>query len=307
MYVHELPMIAFTVLAQMSVGAFVVVCAVRLLARVKGGHDRAAIDRLTHPGVYAALAGLGLGMFASIFHMNDIGNVLNVFRHVGSSWLSREIVMGVVFGGLLFLYAASAWFDRGGVLARRILAVVTALAGLGLVWSMSMIYYTLPVVPAWHTWRTPAFFLTTTFLLGSLAAATAFAAPALLRRVRGAAPEGTSTPLLRSALTGTSLTAIAFLGVESVLIPLHLTALADGGPAAAASAGVFSGAWFIARLLLVFAGAGVLAALLYRHSARRAGCPRRAATLTTAAFTLVLVGELIGRSQFYESMTRIGM
>ncbi len=45
-----------------------------------------------------------LGLIASMFHMNDVMHVFNVFRHVGSSWLSREIVFGIGFAALGFLF-----------------------------------------------------------------------------------------------------------------------------------------------------------------------------------------------------------
>jgi anaerobic dimethyl sulfoxide reductase subunit C (anchor subunit) len=64
--------------------------------------------------------------------------------------------------------------------------------------------------------------------------------------------------------------------------------------------------WFISRLVLVFLGAGLLAVFLFRYASARAN-PRVLAGLVTTAFALVLAAELIGRSQFYASMIRIGI
>ena len=173
MNTHELPMIIFTVLGQMSVGAFVVLGVVQVFAARRFG--AAAVDKVTDPALYAIGPALVLGLGASMLHMNDVMNTLNVFRHLGSSWLSREIVCGVVFAGLGFVFAA-----------------------------------------------------------------------------------------------------------------------------------VFTGGWFIARLVLVFAGAGLVAVNLFRYATTRAN-PRTLAVLAGSAFLLVLAGELIGRSLFYDSMLRIGM
>ena len=309
MNTRELPMIIFTVLGQMSVGAFVVLGIVQVFASRRHGKD--AVDKVTDPALYAIGPILVLGLAASTFHMHDATNVLNVVRHLDSSWLSREIVFGVGFAGLGFLFASAQWFRWGSTRLRQALAAFIALVGLGLVYSMSMIYYSLPTVLAWHTWATPVQFFTTTFLLGALAVGAALAVTVMWRS-RGAIKPGhelddnRAGELLTTCLKGIGLSAIMLLGVEFIVIPLHISNLAAAGGVAAESAGVFSGVWFISRLVLVFLGAGLLAVFLVRYATARAK-PRTLAGLVTTAFALVLVGELIGRSQFYASMIRIGL
>ncbi|MFD1507404.1 hypothetical protein FE374_13585 [Georgenia yuyongxinii] len=310
MNTHELPMMIFTIAAQMCVGAFVVLGVIQVVAARRYGKD--AIDKITDPTLYAIGPVMVLGLIASMFHMNDVTNTLNVIRHVDSSWLSREIVFGTGFAALGFAFAAAQWFKWGTTRLRQALALVTAAVGLGLVWSMSMIYYTLTTVPAWNTWATPAQFFTTTFLLGALAVGTALMSTLMWRR-RQAAKTGTeyttdehARTMLATTLRSLGITAIALLGVEFLIVPLHIANLSATGGAAAQSATVFTGAWFIARLVLVFAGAGLLTVFLIRYATTRAN-PRTLAILTTTAFVLVLAGEFIARSQFYESMTRIGM
>ena len=310
MNTHELPMIIFTVLAQMSVGAFVVLGVVQVFASRRYGRE--AVDRVTDPALYAIGPTLVLGLIASMFHMNDVMNTLNVIRHVETSWLSREIIAGTTFAGLGFLFALAQWFRWGSTRLRQALAAVTAVVGLLLVLSMSMIYYSLVTVPAWHTWATPAQFFTTTFLLGSLAVGAAFMGTVLWRRraaARAGRAEEVDAPtrqLLSSSLKGVGVAAVAFLGVEFLIIPLHLTGLATAGGVAAESAAAFSGGWFVARLVLVFLGAGLLSVFLVRRASPTARAVPLA-VLAVTALVLVLGGELIGRSLFYDSMTRIGM
>lgn len=314
MNTHELPMIVFTVLGQMSVGAFVVLGIVQVFAARRYG--AAAVDKVTDPALYAIGPALVLGLGASMLHMNDVLNTLNVVRHLSSSWLSREIVFGVAFAGLGFAFALAQYFKWGTPVLRRVLAALTAVVGLGLVTAMSMIYYTLSTVPAWHTWATPVQFFTTTFLLGTVAVGAALTGAVMWRQHRpgtadavDAAGAGAKVPtgdLLAGCLKGIGVAAVALLGVEFLIIPLSIATLTATGGAAAESAAVFTGAWFIARLVLVFAGAGLLAAFLFRYASTRAN-PSTLAILTTTAFVLVLAGELIGRSLFYDSMIRIGM
>ncbi|QTE29493.1 dimethyl sulfoxide reductase anchor subunit family protein [Pengzhenrongella sicca] len=314
MNTEELPMIIFTVLAQMSVGAFVVLGVVQVVAARRFG--AAAVDKVTDPALYAIGPALVAGLAASMLHMNDVTNTLNVVRHLGTSWLSAEIVCGIAFAGLGFVFAAAQWFKWATPTWRRVLAAVTALVGIALVASMSMIYYTLVTVPAWHTWATPVQFFTTTFLLGTLAVGAALTGTVMWRTrhrttadAHDAASAGATVPttdLLASCLRGLGIAAVVLLGVEFLIIPLSITTLTATGGVAAESATVFTGAWFIARLTLVFAGAGLLAAFVLRYATTRTN-PRTLAILTATAFVLVLASELIGRSLFYDSMTRIGM
>lgn len=179
MNLHELPMIIFTVLAQMSVGAFLILGVVQLWLSAKT--DQKTVDRLTVPILYVIGPTLVLGLIASMFHMNDVSNVLNVFRHVGSSWLSREIVFGILFAGCGFLFALMQWFRIGSTTIRQIIGVITALLGIALIISMAMIYMSLDVVPAWDTPIVVLHFFGTAIMLGALAVAAAQLATSMIR------------------------------------------------------------------------------------------------------------------------------
>ncbi|MGO1383430.1 MAG: dimethyl sulfoxide reductase anchor subunit family protein [Arachnia sp.] len=318
MELTQLPMVIFTVFAQMSVGAFLVLGVIQTFGSIR--HSSATVDRLADPALYAIGPTLVLGLIASMFHMHDVTNVLNVVRHVGSSWLSREILMGTGFAGLGFLFAASQWFKWGSPRFRQILAAVTALVGVGLVYVMSMIYYSLKAVPSWNTWFTPVQFGLTTVLLGSLAVGAAMLTAIMFKRhtlerggkIFGAktdaeASDGVAiTDLLSSSLKGIALTAIITGGLLLVLLPLHLSQLAALGPAGEVPLQAYSGAGLVVRLSLVVIGTGLLGVFTYLLAGRGRN-PRPLAVVATLAFALVLVAEFMGRTQFYESMMRIGI
>ncbi len=318
MELGQLPMVIFTVLAQMSVGAFLVLGAMQILGSLR--HSSATVDRLADPALYAIGPTLVLGLGASMFHMHDVTHMLNVVRHVGSSWLSREILMGTGFAGLGFLFAAAQWFKWGSPLFRRILAAVTALVGVGLVYVMSMIYYSLQAVPSWNTWFTPVQFGLTTVLLGSLAVGAAVLTAIMFRRhtlerggrIFGArtdpdASQGEEvTALLSTSLKGIALTAIISGGLLLVLLPLHLSYLASLGDAGVAPLAAYSGVRLAIRLGLVVVGTGLLGVFTYLL-ADRGRNPRPLAVVATVAFGLVFVAEFLGRAQFYESMMRVGI
>ena len=84
----ELPMILFTVLAQMSVGAFLTLGLVQADGLIRK-QPTAATDRVTRAALFAVGPLLVLGFFAAFFHLGDPFHAVNTLRHVDSSWLSR--------------------------------------------------------------------------------------------------------------------------------------------------------------------------------------------------------------------------
>ena len=334
MNVHELPLILFTVLAQMSVGAFVALGVVQVVGRLRYG--KAAVDEIADPSLYAIGPVLVLGLMASMLHLGNPFNALNTFRHLDSSWLSREIVFGIAFSGLGFLFAALQFLRWGSPALRQALAALTAVVGLGLVWVMSMVYASLPTVPAWNTWATPAQFFLTTFLLGALAVGAAFMGVIMwrrqglarrfawverlapvrwllsLRRPEEPTPEAAAAgdagrrELVEASLRWVATASILLLGVQLVVIVLQQRDLAADVGMPSASVAAYGTAWFLARLVMLVLGAGLLGFTLYRLVVSHRSA-LTVATVATAAFATVLASEIIGRSLFYDSMVRIGM
>ncbi|MCB0910387.1 MAG: dimethyl sulfoxide reductase anchor subunit [Propionibacteriaceae bacterium] len=179
MNVHELPMVIFTLFSQMSVGTFITLGVVQFVA--SRGADEETAERVVAPALYAIGPTLVVGLVVSMLHMNDIGHTFNVILHVGSSWLSREILFGVGFAAFGFLFALLEWFKVGSAVLRQVIAVVTALLGIGLIVAESSIYYTLAAVPAWHHWAVPFQFFASAVLLGVLAVGSALMIVTLVR------------------------------------------------------------------------------------------------------------------------------
>ena len=139
----EMPLVAFTLLVQMAVGAFW------------------AAQWMTDsiPLIPYLLIGacLGLGGFFSFAHLGAKRNAWRAPFHLKKSWLSREILFVGLFG--------AGWL-AGFVLPE--MKWVTSLLGVGLIYSMAKVYQ-LRTMPAWNTWRTTAGFFITSALLGQLA------------------------------------------------------------------------------------------------------------------------------------------
>jgi anaerobic dimethyl sulfoxide reductase subunit C len=302
----ELPLVTFTIIAQMSVGSFVVLGLIHLFgART----DQKVIDRVSDPALYAIGPILVLGLLASMMHLGTPIRAINALRHLDSSWLSREILFGLLFATIGGSFAFSQWFKWLTPRLRQCLAGLAALVGLALVGSMTMVYM-LPTVPAWNAWATPARFFATTFLLGSLAVGAALVVTADVRRRRRAVGEEASNRVVMAALRGITIAAIAMLGVEFVVLPLYLGRLAtDGSAAATTSAGALVGTYggyAVVQLVLVFLGVALLGVFLSRL-AKRFSPARLLALAPVAAFALVFAGEIIGRMLFYASYARVGI
>jgi anaerobic dimethyl sulfoxide reductase subunit C (anchor subunit) len=306
MNTQEWALVIFTILAQMSVGAFLVLGFVHFFAARKAGAEEA--DKLSDRALLVIGPILVLGLIASLFHL---GNPLNAFKavtNVGSSWLSREILSGVIFAVLGGVFAIMQWRKIGTFAARNIIAILAALVGIFLVYSMSSVYM-MPTQPAWDNVFTPISFFTTTLLLGVLVVGTAFIAGyAFLRRKSEEGME-TQAELLRGMLRWFALATVILLGVQLVTAPIYVATLASAGGAALKSVDMLLDDYltiFILRLVLVFIGAGIFALFLYRGTA--ASERVRALSLPVyAAFIFVLAAEVLGRFLFYATQVSVGL
>lgn len=304
MHTSEIPLVIFTILAQMSVGCFVTLGVVHLVNQRRGPET---VDRLSDPALYAIGPVMVAALGASLFHLGNPINALHTIANLDTSWLSREVFFGSSFTGLGAAFALVQWRRWLTPLLRQLLAALTAVVGLALVYSMSMVY-ALPTVPGWDSVATPISFFATTFLLGIFAVGAAFVTVTALRQRRANGATNSDTALLQRSLKGIAVAAIVLLGVEFVVLPAYALGLANGGGAERASAAALmtaGGSVFILRLALVFLGAGLLGVFLYRFAS--AGRERLMVYAAAAAFALVLASEITGRLLFYDSFARIGM
>lgn len=297
MNTHDWALVAFTILAQMAVGSFVVLGIVYFFAARSAGAVEA--DRLSDRALLVIGPVLVLGLIASFFHLGNPMNAYNAIGNIGSSWLSREIFFGLGFAALGAAFAFLQWRKIGTSALRNLVAVVAALVGLALVYSMSQVYM-LRTVPVWNTVWTPVSFFVTTFLLGTLAMGAAFVANYAYLQRKNPEDVETQCTLLRAVLRWIGIVAVLLLGVEFVVVSANLIHLSS--TPSAALQGEMLGASFttilIVRLVLVFLGAGLFGTIVYRN-ALTAGREKIMGNWAYAAFALVLVGEILGRFLFY--------
>ncbi len=144
---RELPLVAFTLLAQTAAGL--------------------AAWRLVFPGLSRRLIlAIGIllvaGGLTSFLHLGRKRNAWRSVIHFKKSWLSREVLAACLFVIAWAVTVAWAWL-RNVSLSPWPMAIL----GLGLVYCMSMVYH-LRAVPSWNTWRTPVTFFLSAAVLGTL-------------------------------------------------------------------------------------------------------------------------------------------
>jgi anaerobic dimethyl sulfoxide reductase subunit C len=280
MFAEEWPLMMFTLLSQLAIGTYVILLLIRMSIVKSDAH---AAYQLTNPGLKATGPIMALALIFSLFHL---GTPLGAYRSIlnlGSAWLSREILTA---GGFFALWILSYLTFKKGKSGSG-LGVVTALVGLGAIFSMASIYAT-SIRPAWTGANTYLAFYGSTFALGSVGAISLVAFSA----------KGKSIPLQAKGILKTvAIVAGIAIILPLAYLPIYLSSLSAGIPAAQASAELISGNYMftlILRAVISLAGAVLLFTSLKKNSI----LPVNQAIL---ALVLIFAGEFIGRYVFYAS------
>ncbi len=165
---HGRLLVAFTLLLQLAVGAFLAAWTIDLAAVRRAG---SAMPAPAH-GIFltivgAAIAGLGL----SFLHLGTPRHAWRALAHLRRSWLSREILFALGFVILAAGFTAlRIVYDDTSVL-RTTAGGAAALCGVALVYSMARVYR-LRTMPGWDAPATTRTFFFTS-AVGSLVAGAA--------------------------------------------------------------------------------------------------------------------------------------
>jgi anaerobic dimethyl sulfoxide reductase subunit C len=280
----ERPLVVFTILASMTVGAFLLLGFVYWqVTRLAGA---VVADQLVDRSLLLIGPLMLLSLIAALFHLGSPQNAWLVLSNLRRSWLSREVLFALLFTGLGGMFALAQWLRLGDVPTRALVAGLAALSGLGLIFCMGRVYM-LRTVPAWNSWLTLASFFTTGFLMGCLGLGMALAAqPA----------SGASQDLYATVLGWLGGVAILLLAVEFGLIPwtiAHLAVECEGSMLNRPLSQVY-----LLRLAPLLLGVALAGVVFFSPGAQEHW---GAFLTTTAACGLALFSEVFGRILFYES------
>lgn len=161
---NDIPLIGFTLLSQMSAGMIVLYNLIVFLPTYRN-KGRLPAQFKTIPVFALALA--LLAVIFSVFHLGKPLRAMNALENLGSSWLSREILILIIYlltTGLftLSIFVLSEW--------KRLMLILLNLATISaivLIFIMSRIYSSLPV-PAWQPIFTFLNFVAASLSLGGI-------------------------------------------------------------------------------------------------------------------------------------------
>lgn len=175
----EWPLIIFSVLGQIAIGIILMLWWL----------DRDHLDtKLFKRGIHVSGGLLIVALLASLFHLGHPEAAYRALSHLGSSWLSREILLFLLtFLAWIYLFWQSRQQTSSPSLGSGATTITTAeiaagreqtgnrSLGLGIASvlgllgiSCSAMIYVLPRVPAWNNVGPVLFFLLTAGLLGAL-------------------------------------------------------------------------------------------------------------------------------------------
>jgi formate dehydrogenase iron-sulfur subunit len=149
------PLIAMTVLTQLSVGAFTAIWTLQAFGAQP--HRAAALVAL----LVAALA-----LLSSTLHLGRPIYAVRALRMWRRSWLSREVLLFTLFALAATLYSAALWITPDNAAVFGGVTVALGVCGVG----ASAMLYLAPGRPAWNSKLTVAGFWNTAAFLGACGA-----------------------------------------------------------------------------------------------------------------------------------------
>lgn len=278
-FAEEWPLMTFTLLAQLSIGTFIILMVIKALI---GNQDAQASKALRFGFTMVGPITL-LALIFSVFHLGDPLGAPRSILNLASSWLSREIL---TTGGFFALWIVFWWLSRKGKESNA-LGWVTALVGLAAIFSMCHIYSS-SVRPAWANMNTYVAFYGATFAMGVLGAVSVF--------VLGM--KGSFSEAVTKALIKLSYVSVAAVVLPLIYFPIYLSGLKADGATGEASAQILTGSMglLIFRVILSVIGVVLLVYLLKKQENKAQSFP---VSVILLALVLVVAGEFMGRYLFY--------
>ncbi|RSK54648.1 dimethyl sulfoxide reductase anchor subunit family protein [Bacillus canaveralius] len=179
---NEWALLIFTVCMQAAIGGMLVLSLFYRKLSKSGAERTFAMMRTS----LLAIVGLSIiGLAASFAHLGAPSNAFNTIRHLGSSWMSREILATGLFIGAACVTTGLAFVQKN---VNPWLLLVSSLIGLVDIYCMAAIYAN-TLVSGWHSINTFTSFYGTAFVLGPVLAAS-FNAPLLRNKQSEAEANG---------------------------------------------------------------------------------------------------------------------
>ena len=272
---YEAPLVAFTVLAQMAVGAHLAMNVYEKVTKpIRMVEPRINIAR------FAILFVMGLGFIFSTLHLGSPLRAFNALNRVGSAALSNEILTGASFLSFAGLYWLLTVTHTGRATLRRVINWISVIIGIVFMFAMANVYH-IQTVPAWYTPMTAIAFWFTVVTLGLLFAYT-------LLNVLDIASEKANRCMMWTGVTLIALN-LAFVAIQTNFFAGISTAIHSGLAQITLLSSYVAG-----HVILVVAVAGLW--LFSELFSVNVVVKKR---LVVAACITLFVAEILGRNVFY--------
>ncbi|MBU2644962.1 dimethyl sulfoxide reductase anchor subunit [bacterium] len=291
---NQWPLVLFTVLTQWGVGLLLISGVIRFILADQLNDTQADLFAGTVALLVICLT--LIGMMTSLLHLGSPRNAYRAVLNLGSSWLSAEILLVLIFLLAAIGYGVSLW--SGSHLTRFSTIVFWIGSGLGLflVFVMTNVYR-LKTVPTWNSPTTVFSFFKTVFLLGPLAAI------AILQVVQCVTLDN---QLSNQTSSLTTIFSWVILSALLLLVLDMMTTLQKGVSKKLSRAIAETRKSLYLRLFLILAGLSLFSIPLFLDFSASAS-PATASLVLGTAFLFILISELIDRKLFYASFERAGL
>ena len=286
---NEWPLVFFTVLSQISLG---IILAAFVLSFILRNTEDPAIEGLKKLMIIAAIISMAIALIISFLHLASPMHSVYALSNAGTSWLSREILLAMMYFFTLFVCFTSIKYNVPHSSMFGYFFLASLFVGTMMVWSMAQVYV-IPTVPLWNSPATPIAFFNTAIMLGSgllLVIITSFNKSVI------AVPDIKQLQTVLFYLVAVS--AFIYL-LNTLLLQPDVTSVAGGFRAPAIP--LF---WGLAPKLLMAIGFGLLT---YWYTTQTAMAITGKHWIMFFAVALLLLAELAGRYVFYASYYRVGI
>lgn len=157
-------LIFFTVFAQ---AAFGMLFALLFLSAAKQPAARIVYGKMRTGVAGVAILLMLAALFFSFFHLGSPARAVYALSNLGHSWLSREILMVLVFLIVLLIWFAGMKWRLFNETANSFMLILAVVSGALMVFAMARLYM-LPAVPAWDSPRTVVLFYSSGILTGTM-------------------------------------------------------------------------------------------------------------------------------------------
>lgn len=306
MNVREWALPVYTILMQLSVGAFAILWLIRCLAGSKFSAQE--IDRvISNPILVIAITAV-VAMGGAHFHLSKPFHSFLAVLNFKSSWLSREIVFSVLFlmATISVLYLANYQTHR-----RRL---ITGLGWLAIMFGFILIYcmariYLIPTQVAWNSPTVILSFYITTLLLGIMAIACLMVLDLKFSEIKQEIDVELRSQVLRNSMGGLTILTVTLVALNIAITFIQIRLLAQGDLIARTSLTLLLELYlplFVMRMvILVYASISLVFSVVRMY--RLKTTPQGLMSPVYLSCLLILVGEIIGRFLFYATHIRVGL